>query len=142
MENIAINFISYIFPMKIYWSRTSNICSYSIYHFGWYNIHNFITHNHWSIGNIFEIFTILVNTCGRIPTVIFLALAIVFIFPLTCFIMPFLIWITSWTIDLAFRIIWNMLYQCFCLISIFYHVKFQILQCLYLFFFRDTYFCE
>ena len=140
MENIAMNFISYIFTLTSYWSRNSNIFCYSIYHFGWYIMHsryNFITRDYWSINNTFEILVILTNTSGKIATIIFLALTIVFTFTLTCFIMPFLIWITSCTIDLSFKITWNMLYQCF---ASFLFVIISNTLTLVFCIFRDTYF--
>ena len=47
------------------------ICCYSISLFCWYNIHNrynFITCNHWSISNTFEILTILKYMCSEDST--------------------------------------------------------------------------
>ena len=73
MQNIAINFISCILIIRIYW----HIYFYSICRFCWYNIHNrynFIARDHWSISNTFQILAILTSTCGRIPTIIFFAL--------------------------------------------------------------------
>ena len=91
------------FTTTIHWY----ICCYSICHFCWYSIHNrynFITLNHWSINNTFKVLAILTNTCARIATIIFFALAITFTFTLTYFIIPFLIWITCCTIGFAFTI--------------------------------------
>ena len=87
--------------MTIYCSSTRTnccysiclFCCYSIYLFYRHNIHNnynFITLSHWSISNTFEMLTILINACARIPTIIFFALTIFFTFTLTCFIIPFL----------------------------------------------------
>ena len=104
MQNIAI---SYFFTMTIYWSSTGNICCYSICLFCWGNIHNcynFITLNHWSISNFFSILDILTNAYARIPTIIFFACTIIFTFILTCFIIPFLIWITSHRANIC---LWN-----------------------------------
>ena len=55
---------------------------------------------------------------------IFFALTIIFTFTLTCFVIPFLIWITCCTIAFSckFTITWNMFYQCFSLIFICYYI--------------------
>ena len=93
----------FFFSTTIHWY----ICCYSICHFCWYSIHNrynFITLIHWSINNTFKILAILTNTCARITTIIFFALAIIFTFTLTYFIIPFLDWITCCTIGFAFTV--------------------------------------
>ena len=130
--------------MTIYWSNTHNIwffCCYSICLFCWYIIHNnynFITLSHWSISNTFSILTILLNICGKIPTLIFFAFRIIFTFPLTCFIIPFLFWITRCTIEFTFAITLNMFSHCFSFIFIYYHIKYSNI-CDFCFFW-DTYF--
>ena len=123
MQNKAV---SYFFTVTIYWSCTRNICCYSICLFCWCNIHsnyNFITLIHWSISNTFQIRTIFTNTCARIPTIIFFTLMIIFTFTLTCFIIPFFVWITCATIEFAFTITWNMFCHCFSFIFVCYQIK-------------------
>ena len=119
MQNITIYFIYYFFTIGVCWHST---CCYSICYFCLYNTHNiynFITWNHESISNTFY----LTNTCARIP-LIFFALTIIFTFTLTCFVIPFLIWITCCTIAFSckFTITWNVYYQCFSLIFICYYI--------------------
>ena len=119
MQNIAI---SYFFTLTIYWSSTFNMCCNNVCHFCRCNIHNsydFIILDHWSIINTFSIFAIRINTCARIPTVISFACTIMFLFTLTCFIIPFSIWVTCCTIEFAFKITWNMFCHCFNFIFVF-----------------------
>ena len=103
MQNIAINFISYFLIMGLYW----HICCYSICHFWWCNIHNrynFITCNYWSISNTLYILAILINACTRIPAIVFFVCTTIFTFTLTCFIIPFLIWIICLLLNLHLQL--------------------------------------
>ena len=123
MQNIE-NY--YFFTIAIYWGSIRNICCYNICQFWWYHIHNkynFITPDHWSISNTFWIFTILPNICAGIPTIVFFALTIIFIFTLTCFIILFLIWLTCSKFEFSLTITWNMFCHCFSLIFGCYHIK-------------------
>ena len=118
-------------------SYLSSTYCYSIYHFCWYNIsnsYNFITRDHWSLSNTFQILTILTSPCVRISNIIFFAYAIIFTFPLTCFIIQFLIWITCCTIEFAFTMTWNMFCHCLNFILFYYHIEYSNI---YAFFFNS-----
>ena len=74
------------------------------------------------ISNTLWILTILTNTCARIQTKTFFSRIIIFTFTLTCFIIPFLIWITCCTIELAFTVKWNMI-SCYFTFFVCSHIK-------------------
>ena len=106
-------------------------CSISYYDIIHSN-YNFITLSHWIISNTIKILIALTNICTRIPTVIFFVSTIIFTFSLTCFIIPFLIWITNCTIEFAFTITLNMSCHQFSFIFVCYHIKYFNIYLLFL----------
>ena len=110
----------------ICWYSIRHICWYSINHICWYNIHNmcnFITQIFWINSNSFSMLTIFNDTCTRIPAIIFYPRTIVFRIILTCFIIPFFIWIKSLQLQLNLHLKYQkMFYHYLSLIFVYYHI--------------------
>ena len=70
------------------------------------------------------------------------AYTIIFTFTLTCFIIPFLIWITSCTLEFAFKITWSMFCYWLSFIFICYLIRWFNIGLLFFCFFWNIYFWE